>query len=204
MVTMAIGDDSLVPQNDQQLTFQYGDPFPAGWTRFAEELTIFFVRYQVPRSGNDAGVTAGTNETAFLQAIDVLPSFPTAPLRPQVSPVTGALIDGASYFADQTLSSPTPTIRWNPPAVGSPTYYTVRIRRMSAGLTGGVLKADVARIFTAGTQVVVPPGILQPGSYYDVRVTAVVQPGHSIATLPYESQWPTHTAPAFSGLLTLP
>ena len=195
-------DNALTPQDDQQITFQYGDPFPAGWTRFGDGLAYFEVPYQVPRSGSDAGATAGTLAAAFIRVMDAFPGFPTAPLRPRISPVTGGQIDGVSLFSNQTLASATPTIQWSPPAVGTPAFYEVRIRRLSAGPSGGVTKTNVAWLLLTGTRVEVPPGLFQPGGYYEVRITAF-QGTYSSAS-PYELHFPESSAPAFSGLLSVP
>ncbi|HZN91383.1 MAG TPA: hypothetical protein VFB81_01710, partial [Myxococcales bacterium] len=202
LVAMFLQDSARPAQSDQLITFSYRDPFPAAWTRFAEAVSVFSVPYDVPRTGTDGG-TAFTTESAFLLALDALPAFPLSPLAPQVSPVTNPLVNGASWFSDQTLSGTTPLISWSAPAVGTPDFYSLRIRRVSAGPTGGVVKTEVARLVTRATSLRVPPGILQPGSYYLLRLTAAVQPGRT-QTATYESPFPLHTAPVMSGVLRTP
>ncbi len=119
VATMVLFDGQPDAQQDQSLDLQFGDPYPPSWTRFAEEFSAFFVSYAVPRSGTDGG-TATATESALLLVLDQLSSFPRAPLKPQVSPVTNPTVDGVSYFANQTLASATPTISWSPPSLGRP------------------------------------------------------------------------------------
>ncbi len=80
----------------------------------------------------------------------------------------------------------------------------MRIRRVTAGATGPVVRSDVARLLTTGTQVKVPPGILQPGAHYLLRITAVVSPPISIPTMPYRNAFPAHSSATMSGLLRVP
>ena len=204
LAVMFLDDDPSAPQPDQRLNVVYGDPFPASWTRFGVGQTYFLVPYEVPRSGTAAGTTASTYEVVFITVNDLLPSFPFAALKPRVSPVTGASIDGAPFFNDQALASPTPVIRWSLPEVGSPTFYTVQILRFSAGPTGPPTRTLVGRFSTTATQVAVPPGFFVSGYHYVVQINATVQGGHDVARAPYEQQWPYDSAPALSGLLTMP
>jgi hypothetical protein len=175
-------------QPDRSLVIEYGDPFPGPWVRFGYVETIFTVNLSMGFSINGA-----------ISVIDRLSTFPTMPLRPQVGPIRGATVQGVSIFSDQTLATATPLILWSPPAVGVPTYYSVRISELQPGF------ADPAAIIqTTGTQLVVPPGILQPGRYYNVTIAAVVEPGHAIETMPFMHPFPEHSADAVGGLLTMP
>jgi hypothetical protein len=204
LAVMFLDDDPSAPQPDQRLEVVYGDPFPASWARFGVGQTYFLVPYDVPRSGAGAGTTAFTYEVVFITVNDLLPSFPFAALKPRVSPVVRATIDGAPFFNDQTLASATPVIRWNLPEVGTPTFYTVQILRFSAGPTGPAVRALAGRFATTATQLTVPPGFFVPGFHYVVQINATVQTGHDVARAPYEQQWPYDSAPALSGLLTMP
>lgn len=199
-----LDDGPSAPQPDQRLAVVYGDPFPASWARFGIGQTYFLVPYDVPRSGAGAGTTARAYESVFITVNDLLPSFPSAALEPRVSPVTGATIDGAPLFNDQTLASATPVIHWSLPEVGTPTFYTVQVIRYSAGPTGGAVRALAGRFATTGTQLTVPPGFFTSGFHYVVQINATVQGGHDVARAPYEQQWPYDSAPALSGLLTMP
>jgi Big-like domain-containing protein len=201
LAVMSLDDDPSAPQPDQRLQVVYGDPFPTSWARFGIGQTYFLVPYDVPRSG---GGVASTYEVVFITVNDLLPSFPSAALEPGVSPVTGATIDGAPFFNDQTLASATPVIRWNLPGVGTPTFYTVEILRYSAGPTGAPSRVLAGRFATTATQLAVPPGFFVSGYHYVVQINATVQGGHDVARAPYEQQWPYDSAPALSGLLTMP
>ncbi|HVJ90918.1 MAG TPA: fibronectin type III domain-containing protein, partial [Labilithrix sp.] len=66
-------------------------------------------------------------------------------------------------------SSDTVTVRFDPPALGSPEYYEVEIREL---LPASGLGSSVARILTRETSVPIPAGVLRPGSYYYARVYA--------------------------------
>jgi len=204
LAVMFLDDDPSAPQPDQRLNVVYGDPFPASWARFGVGQTYFLVPYDVPRSGSGAGTTASTYEVVFITVNDLLPSFPSAELKPRISPVTGATVDGAPFFNDQTLASATPVIRWNLPEVGKPTFYTVQILRFSAGPTGPAVRTLAGRFATTDTQLTVPPGFFVSGFHYVVQINATTQSGHDPARAPYEQQWPYDSAPALSGLLTMP
>jgi hypothetical protein len=205
LAVMFLGDGPPAPQPDQRLSLVYGDPYPTSWGRFGIAITTFLVPYAVAR-GPNGGQTVPIFESGNIQVNDLLPSFPASALKPQVSPVTGATIDGAPFLSDQTFfGSTSHVIRWSPPAVGTPTFYTVWIRRFFADEAGGpVQRTTVARFTTTGTQVTVPPGFIEPGFQYSVRIVATVQPGHDVARAPFEQQWPYHAAATFSGLLFVP
>jgi len=204
LAVMFLNDDPSAPQPDQRLNVVYGDPFPTSWARFGVGQTYFIVPYDVPRSGPGAVGVASTYEVVFITVNDLLPSFPSAALKPRVSPVTGATIDGAPFFDDQRLANASPVIRWKPPDVGTPTFYTVQVIRFSAGPTGAVSRTLAGRFATTGTQLTVPPGFFTSGFHYAVQINATVQGGHDVARAPYEQQWPYDSAPALSGLLTMP
>lgn len=196
MVIMSAIDNQSVNRPDLQLTLQYGDPFPPAWPRFAQATTAFLVHYDLPLAD---GGTARKFEAGVIENLDLLPSFATAPLRPQVSPITNAQVDGQPFFSDQTLNTTTPTISWSPPAVGSPTLYTVRIRRLRP--VGA--RVDVAILLTAATSIQVPPGIFTSGNDYYVRLTAIADPARTVQ-VPYDQHWPRNSAQALSGLLHVP
>jgi len=197
------GTSGSNPPDDMAITYQYGDPFPPSWTRVYESWTGF----QVPLSmtAPDGG-TATTTVYSYMVARDLLSNLAGAPLQPQVSPVTGAEVDGTSILTPQTLASATPTIRWNPPVVGPATHYYVRIHRCTATSSGGMRLSGVAGFATRATQLKVPPGILQPGNAYQllITITAFREPGKSVETAPLAFQFPSHSAETFSAVLTLP
>jgi len=201
LLQMVLPDLASSPQRDQQLTLRYGNPFPAGWTAVADASTVFRVPVTVPRVG---GGNTTANVTARLVATDRLSAFPTTPLRPQISPITNALIEGTDFQSSQTLVNTTPLVHWNAPAIGVPTYYAVVLRKLSAGPTGGATQQVVARLVTRANLLWVPPGILEAGSHYVVQIRAVIKGAYSVETAPHGGGFPVHSAEAVSGLLSVP
>ncbi|HEX8440434.1 hypothetical protein, partial [Archangium sp.] len=189
-------------QPDQPVNFVYGNPYPASYAKFANATTAFTVPYQVPKPD---GGTASTSGQGTLSSEDLLSGLRAQPLVPAISPVRSPLLNGASAYLDQSIG-PTPEVSWTPPAVGTPTFYSVRFREIVYNpATGRASRGSlVGRVMTQGTRVQVPPGLLRSGKYYFMLVTAIYQPNSSVQSAPYLLPWPGHSADSISGLLTVP
>ena len=79
------------------------------------------------------------------------------------------MIDGRPGTAPILDASATSVITWSPPALGTPTKY-----RLS--LLGPGVSLDVTLPGDPAPRFVVPPGLLEPGASFVVRVSAIVSP----------------------------
>jgi hypothetical protein len=144
----------------------YARFLPASWLELREVRYAVAVAYQVP------GSSAPLYEVSTLGRRDALP-VAGGPVVPGVSPVQALTINGAGALLDQAAPvSTTPTFAWSPPALGSPSYYLLELDLLHA-LAGVTIRTPVARYLTRSTRVALPPGILNAGSLYFARVTAL-------------------------------
>src|SRR6185369_13745903 len=73
---------------------------------------------------------AATPNRAFAVISAARPLATTGPIAPLVGPVASPRINGQSLFAPPSHVGITPTIDWTAPAVGTPSFYTVTLRRL--------------------------------------------------------------------------
>jgi hypothetical protein len=88
-----------------------------------------------------------------------------------------AFIYGA--FEDRSDISTTPYLSWDPPAEGTATHYWLRIRELFVDMDR-TRSRPVASVFTADTQLLLPPDILEPGKSYFFQLISVNDPGRDI------------------------
>jgi len=169
---------------------------PLGFERRLNAAFTFFKTSTLPDGDK---VMAGGDIRVVTNAL------PTAErmLEPVVTPVLEPMVDGRSWFDDQAISTLTPRLSWIPPAVGSPSGYTVFISRLDKGTYGWASGALVGRIYTKECGVHVPSGILQPGCRYLLKITAYQMPWDPSAA-PWLSRGGANgQADCISGILTL-
>lgn len=169
-------------------SLQYGDPFPAEWTRavnFCQSVTVPFlfsgINFPIPLT--------------FAQA--VAPS--NSPLVPVAAPVVNPTINGSSLFSTTTLNQTAETLSWSAPAGPAPFGYTVQIYQVEV-FSNGFLLSRAGSYGTAKTSVTIPP--LNPGAYLFYIITNV----DGIANMqsaPYRSQLPMGFAPVMSSVITI-
>jgi hypothetical protein len=137
----------------------YGQFLPAWWPEWQRVAFTARVDYVAP------GASAPLSESASVVRAEPMSPAPQSPILPAVSPVRSPSI---AISAGQT------TISWTTPAVPSspPTpSYRVEVYWLRASGTASV-SSPVLRYLTSSTQVVIPPGVLVPGSSYYARITA--------------------------------
>jgi hypothetical protein len=174
--------------NDQDFgTLQYGDPFPASWTRalaFCQEASV-----EIPAGGSV------TFPIPFNIASGVAVPPSSSPIAPLTGPVQNATINGASLFSAATLNTTVVTLSWVPPAQGLAPYgYEVTV----VGTQSSGMLATAGFFRTAKTSVTLPP--LVPAYTYIFSVTAAVDGTANIETGPYRSSLPA----AFSEVVSAP
>jgi hypothetical protein len=156
--------------------FDIGDldvasPFPAE-TLYGQFATAYTVR--VPR---DDGFTA------FVQAqIGVLTNaLPTqaAPAAPIISPARSPSVGGRDAFSSPSDVGVTPEITWQPPALGTPVEYEVKILAPGgADQVYDFLWYPAATFHVPGdrTSLQVPPETLLSDRPYAIAIRAITQP----------------------------
>ncbi len=134
--------------------------------------------------------------------------FLSGPVQARVSPPTQLQVDGLNALEDRDLASLSPVFTWAPPSLGTPDVYEVRILRLFTRPSDPTLTANepVANFFTKGRRLQVPPGVLQSGQTYVVRIDAKVTPGVDLTRSPYRvTTLVDHSsAEAFTSLLRAP
>lgn len=164
----------------------------------------FVATYPVPIARDD-GLTA----LAQAQIGVVTHALPTAsaPAAPIIGPVGGVTIGGRDAFASPRGVGLTPEIAWEPPALGTPVAYEVRILAPDgADPTYDFLWHPAAVFHVPGdrTSLALPPEVLQPHLPYAIAIRAITHavPADVRATtprhlaLPYG--WADTITPAFA------
>jgi hypothetical protein len=153
----------------------YGNPFPSewpvivlAWTRFAHEFTV------------------PGDPTVHLQYADVTVDGPLGPksavtLAPQMSPPQDVRVHGMSAWQDLSGVGTSPRVEWKAPSLGTPTIYQVDIHEVVPAQEFTKL---LVYVLTTDTSFVIPPGLLKPGTYYTLEITAE---GNTSITAPFKS-----------------
>jgi hypothetical protein len=183
-----VGDD---PAEDVKLAAKLGNPFPAEMQPTTSASLVFRVDGEVPGEtdprglSGTLGVTVPLDEGGALVPVVSPPRNATvAGFAPTIVPGSGAGGagggSGAGGASTHVTSPPTwkaiesvgttPTIAWDPPAKGTPTYYVLTIRKLDPKLATKV----AGRVTTTGTTVKLPDGLLEKGGTYYVRIGATV------------------------------
>jgi hypothetical protein len=177
----------------------YGNPFPATWGAVGNAGYTFNIRHAAP-DGSGSTVTA----SGSLRSSDALEALAGGPIVPRISPPRGLTIDGESAWTRHTLGTTTPVLAWQAPGFGTATAYLVDILKYWSGFESMPLYAT---LYMGGstTQVRLPPGMLEAGGSYVVRVRALHAPGFEPERLPFSSQdlLPRFQADTVSGLFTI-
>ena len=173
----------------------FRDPYPATWPRVYVATTPFSVNLTL--NGNQGGLSS------VMTVISDSPGTAAAPLAALVSPIQHPTLDGKDFFLDRTGVGTTPVLAWDPPALGSPVCYLIRVMTVVPTQSGGLSFAtdsnSVMKVF--GTSVQIPPGTLVPGVSYVIEVRAVVSgPGYDPA-VPGRFTLPLGFAGCVSGLI---
>jgi hypothetical protein len=156
--------------------FDVGDidvvsPFPAS-SMYAQYESI----YPVTTIRDD-----GHSSTATAEIGVITNQLPTqaAPAAPIISPVQGVTVGGKDAFSSPKGVGLTPTIAWQPPALGTPLEYEVRVLGPGgADPTYGFLWYPAATFHVPGTQtsLQVPAETLVAGFPYSIAIRAITEP----------------------------
>jgi hypothetical protein len=87
------------------------------------------------------------------------------------------------------------------PALGAPTYYQVRLYRLTLRPDGFLSRTIVATLYTPETQLRLPPGLLTAGQNYFIQMNAYLKPGVDPSN-PLKDSPVSHYVPALTGVFT--
>lgn len=157
----------LTNQADASVTLSlpYANPFPEGWGVFVSAQTSFEVPFTAP---GDAMAHMELASVIVEAALD--PAGENA-LAPVLHPPTDLKINDIDATTDLTgvKVGGSPRVSWSGPKVGSPTLYRVAVRLVDPTRT---FPRTVLEIITKDTSATIPEDVLEPGSFYLVRIMA--------------------------------
>jgi hypothetical protein len=143
----------------------YEAVFPDGWGIFGDVAHDFQVTRAVP-GAFAVSATVSISQSAPGGA------FASGSIGPQLGPPESVLIAGQDAWSEATGVGTSPTVSWSPPSLGTATLYTVEVSLLTA--SGGTTeRRSLATIYTSGTSVVLPPGVLAAAEWHDLVVTAL-------------------------------
>ncbi|MFP2926550.1 hypothetical protein ACLESO_15275 [Pyxidicoccus sp. 3LG] len=167
------------------------DAFPGHWRRVASVATTADVRL-TSSSGSFTHLLS-------LQRHDTLEEVgETGTLAPRLGPVRNLRINGQGATGELTGVGVTPTVSWDPPALGTATRYFVQVTplvREGQFFSEGVQSPAIA---TSTTELRLPPGWVS-GTHFVVKVTATRGAG---TRSPTEGMLPLDLAEASTGILS--
>ncbi|GLH74416.1 hypothetical protein GETHLI_29180 [Geothrix limicola] len=129
------------------------------------------------------------------------------PITPLVVPVTSLQINGAGCAGDITAPAPslaTHTLSWIAPSTGAKGYRITLYELTASG--GATAESFVAYLYTSGTSIQVPPGLLASGHTYTVCVRAIASPSWDPTSAPFGviEAGSYGYAETTSGIITMP
>lgn len=163
----------LVLPGDHAQAYTYGNPFPP-----AQEVASFFY-------SSSARARAGAAEDAFFSVrFSFSAQAPASemngqPLAPALSLPRNVTINGlpAPFTQLNTGVGATPVIAFEPPTLGTPTSYLVRVNEIVEVVNEGFsffrLNQRTASFYGTSTTVTLPEGVLRPGKLYYLEVSAI-------------------------------
>ncbi|HEX8439122.1 hypothetical protein [Archangium sp.] len=192
-----------IPASAQDVSFEveYGNPYPSTWGVMANVYHNYQLPLRLP------GTTSGSVTAALIEQAE-LGRFLSGPVLARVSPPTLLQVDGLNAWEERDLASLTPVFTWAPPTLGTPDVYEVRILRLFTRPSDPTRTSNelVANFFTQGRRLQVPPGVLQSGQTYVVRIAAKVTPGVDLTRSPHRVKTLVDysSAEAFTSLMRAP
>lgn len=176
-----------------------GNPFPPSWT----PVYIYQQVYAIPVTTPGATVPAEL-DVAVAQETSVAPTSGD-PIRPVLTPVTIATIDGKNLLQPQTNISLRPTFTWQPPSGGSANGYNLQLIKLSAAQgSNGAMETQytqIASFVTAATTFIVP-GLLDANSSYVLLIKALSEGGNDFSTTPNKIGFPRAESIVMSAVFT--
>jgi hypothetical protein len=170
---------------DTHVTFAYGNPFSPTWTPFVTAGALYDVQYSVGLP--DGGRSFARSELGYVSVALTAEAAAAAPIAPLVTPPRDLTLDGRTASRGALADvSVTPVVAWTRPAVGAVKRVEIEAVRLEPTPQGVTRRTGVGSLRVMGdvTRVKLPPGFLNPGETYYLRVTALALPDE------YDPAWP--------------
>lgn len=182
--------------------FAYRNGFPADYK------TLVFADWAIANEYSPSGAFPASLKADLVMDSLTLPTA-TQPIAPVLGPVQALRLDGADVFNNQLNGvSLTPTITWQPPAIGVANFYQVDVVQLTIGTCIAcahpqfTVTTNVATFQTQQTSLTLPSGVLSPGSTYVLVVTAKNAVGVNLDSMPLRTTYPSASADALSQMFT--
>lgn len=174
----------------------YANPYPPAWTRFLDYTDMATQSLLPP------GATTPVQPVLTTRVVST--DLPTVsnPIAPLVGPALNPQINGASLFTDKTIVGTTPTLTWQPPAVGTASGYIIRVYQIAVNNGSANLEAKTF-FFTSSTSVVLPPAILISGNSYYFQIESVYRKNIDLSVTPRRESFPEGTSDLGSGIISV-
>jgi hypothetical protein len=162
-------------------------------------VTFFRTRHNLP------GATFPLTVNASIMVSDTAARLSARPITPRVVPPQDLRVDGVEAYTSRPLGLGSHVISWQHPTSAQPEAYRLTLNRYTVE-NGIPRRAIAARFHLEGRfkSAVLPPELLQPGSYYTVSLEAMASPGYSVADQNTVWHLPFSSAGTVSGLFTTP
>jgi hypothetical protein len=149
-------------------SFSYGDPFPAAWNEVVQFQVGYNVSYTAPGL-NPAPLTL------YMLQNETVATVNAGAITPRLGAVTNITINGTNgYTPSNVTASQTNTVSWTPQ--GSATLFRVQVLQLGNDGGGNTTFNQTGAFITGQTSAKLPPGMLQAGNTYVLRVQAVYDP----------------------------
>lgn len=191
---------TLVHPGDHTHLFDYGNPFQYGQELFTTVISFNKnVRNLLPEMTLER---LRGFMTLTVPVADVIGK----PIQPTLGLPQNIKVAGKAALLDQitTAVGTAPVITWDAPSIGTPTHYRVAVIDLKdmTGLDGTPsFRRTVATMYTKGTQVTVPDGIMQAGTNYYIQVTADMADAYD-SSKPFVDAQRLASSRMFSGVVT--
>lgn len=170
---------------------EYHNPFPSDWPLLLRIVAPYAMQVTVP------GATPGY---VFAELAIVSEVGPTMAQNIVIGPVREIRVNGTSAIGDLANVSTTPRLSWSAPQLGTATGYVVTVHRLFQ-VGGSTRDEQVLELVSTSTEVLIPPGYLDSGQSYLVRIDALAMPNTDLASAPRRRSLPFAIAGALSGII---
>lgn len=178
-------------------SFVYGNPYPQ-FQQVGMVSTAFNVALMAPGATQPLTVrlTAGYN--------DVMPAFLVNAVAPRLSPPRGATLAGQAASGNLTGVGLMPRLSWGAPTVGTATSYGIYLYEVFVNAQGRTSQAagGPVALYTAGTSLRLPPGILRSGKSYFAIIEARSSGNGDFQGQPFRSTYPEAKAMTVTGVFS--
>jgi hypothetical protein len=192
---------TLVPPGDHSDAYPYSNPFSFGQAQFEARISFGVnLTMLLPPDAEFKSLRGSFIIQAPASELSGKPLQPTLGL-PQDLRVAG---ESTPYDQVTTAVGETPMITWSAPSLGVPDGYRVDVIDLSDGPKKNgayTLEYGVATLFVTTPNVRLPGGLLQPGRFYSVQVSAQTQDDHSVAGV-FKHAIHAASSTMFTGVIT--